>query len=195
MSGFRYCKSLVVLAPVLLAGVAQAEEAGHAHEGSFPAFGELGFWTLFVFAGLLAVLAKFAWKPLIDALESREQHVRTELAEAAAAHEKAKTLLAQHEKILEGAQTEIRALMDEARRDAQHARDDIVKQAQTEAQSTRDRAVRDIEQAKDKALQELFAKVADVATDLAGQIVHRSLNPQDHRDLVAQVIKDLPSRN
>jgi F-type H+-transporting ATPase subunit b len=104
-------------------------------------------------------------------------------------------LLAEHERKMAEVQVEVRAILDEARRDAQHTQQEIMRVAQSEAQATRDRAVREIEQARDHALQDLFHKAADVATGMAGQIVRRSLNPQDHRDLVAQVIKELPSRN
>jgi F0F1-type ATP synthase membrane subunit b/b' len=55
--------------------------------------------------------------------------------------------------------------------------------------------VREIEQARDQALQELFHRAADAATEMASQIVHRSLNAQDHRDLVAKAMKELPSQN
>jgi F-type H+-transporting ATPase subunit b len=92
-------------------------------------------------------------------------------------------------------QNEVRAIIDEARRDAQHTQQEILKQAQSEAQATRDRSVREIEQARDQALKDLFEQAANVATDVAAKIVRKSLNPQDHRELVAQVIKELPSRN
>src|SRR5262245_48378921 len=99
MSVFRYWSAvswLLVLDAVSL--VARAEDAGHAQGSGFPAFGELGFWTLFVFAGLLAVLTKFAWKPLAQALDDRERHIREEIAAAEQSHERAKGLLAEHEK-------------------------------------------------------------------------------------------------
>jgi F-type H+-transporting ATPase subunit b len=156
---------------------------------------DLALYTLAVFSLLLWILWKFAWDPIMAALETREKHIHGEIAEAERANAEAKRLLAEHDRKLAEVQNEVRAILDEARRDAQHTQDEILKQAQAEAQATRERAVREIEQAKDHALQELFHQAADVATEIAGQIVRRSLNPQDHRDLVAQVIKELPSRN
>lgn len=156
---------------------------------------DLAIYTFVVFLVLLAILWKFAWGPIASSLEAREKHIHNEIAAAERANAEAKRLLGEHEKKMAEVQTEVRAIIDEARRDAQHTQQEIMKQAQAEAQATRERAVREIEQAKDHALQELFHRAADVATEVAARIVRRTLNPQDHRDLVAQVIKDLPSRN
>ena len=190
---------LMAVAPVLLAasGAWASEEGGEA--GGLPPFLQpnayLAFWTLVVFGLLLFVLGKFAWKPLLEALQAREKHIQDSIQDVARANAEAKRLLGEHEKKMAEVQNEVRAIIDEARRDAQHTQQEIVKQAQVEAQAARDRATREIDQAKDHALQEIFHRAADVATEVAGQILRRSMNPQDHRDLVQQAIKDLPSRN
>ena len=174
---------------------AEAGQHAQAKESPVDLKLDLGVWSLIVFVVLLFVLRKFAWGPLMEGLDAREKHIHNEIAEAERARLEAQRMLAEHEKKLAEVQNEVRAIIDEARRDAQHTQQEIMKQAQSEAQATRERAVREIEQARDHALQELFHTAADVATEVAGQIVRRSLNPTDHRDLVAQVIKDLPSRN
>lgn len=156
---------------------------------------DLAIYTFIVFLVLIALLSKYAWGPIAAALEAREKHIHEEIAEAERANLEAQRLLAEHGKKLAEVQNEVRAILDEARRDAQHSQQEIMKQAQLEADATRQRALRDIEQARDKALQELFQKAADVATDMAGQIVRRTINTQDHRDLVQQVLQQLPSRN
>lgn len=182
---------------------AAADDAEHEHIGQAGGVSpdpaefkiDLAIYTFVVFLLLLLILAKTAWRPIVAALDAREKHIHNEIAEAEAANTEAKRILAEHEKRMAVVQNEVRAIIDEARRDAQHTQQEILKLAQTEAQATRDRAVREIEQAKDHALQQLFHTAADVATEMAGQIVRRTLNPQDHRDLVAQVIKELPSQN
>jgi F-type H+-transporting ATPase subunit b len=179
-------------------GQAEHEHIGHAggvNTAPAEVRTDLGIWSFVVFLILLAILWKFAWGPIVTALDAREKHIHTEIAEAEAANAEAKRILAEHEKKMAEVQNEVRAIIDEARRDAQHTQQEILKQAQADAQATRDRAVREIEQARDQALQELFLRAADAATEMASQIVHRSLNPQDHRDLVAKAMKDLPSRN
>jgi F-type H+-transporting ATPase subunit b len=168
-----------------------AGAAAAAHHG--PIQGELGFWTLFVFAGLLFVLSKFAWKPLAEALEAREKHIHDSVAEATKAREQAQALLAQHEQKMAEVQIEVRGIIDEARRDADRTRQDLIKQAHDEAESLRDRAQRDIERARDQALKELFETAGTVATDIAGRIVQQQLKPEDHRALVQRALAEMDS--
>lgn len=175
---------------------AQSADVEHVADPPItPITGELGFWTIIVFLGVLFVLGKYAWGPLVSALDAREQYLRDAVAEAEGARDQAKALLAEHEQRMAEVQNEVRAIIDEARRDAQTTKDDIIKQAQSEAQSARDRARRDIEQARDQALKDLFDQTTELATGIASQIVRRSLNPEDHRDLVQQALKELPSEN
>ncbi|MBI3464810.1 MAG: F0F1 ATP synthase subunit B [Planctomycetes bacterium] len=156
---------------------------------------DLAIYTFVVFLILLAILWKFAWGPIASSLEAREKHIHNEIAAAEQANAEAKRLLAEHDKKLTEVQNEVRVILDEARRDAQHTQTEILKQAQAEAQAARDRAKREIEQARDLALKQLFDQAADLATEVAGRIVQRSLNPQDHRDLVQQALNELPSKN
>ena len=189
----------LALCLALFGPVAAWASEGGGEAGDLPPFlrpdAYLAFWTLVVFLGLLLVLGKFAWKPLLDSLQAREKHIRESIQDAERARDQAKALLAEHDKKLAEVQNEVRAILDEARRDAQHTQTEILKQAQSEAQNTRDRAKREIEQARDLALKELFDRAADLATEVAGRIVQRSLNPQDHRDLIQQVLNELPSKN
>ncbi len=156
---------------------------------------DLAIWSFVLFLILLAILWKWAWGPIVTALDAREKHIHNEIAEAERANAEARRLLAEHEKKMADVQNEVRAILDEARRDAQHTQQEILKQAQVEAQATSERARREVEQARDQALQLLFSQAADMATIMAGRIVQRTLNPHDHRDLVQQALKELPSKN
>jgi F-type H+-transporting ATPase subunit b len=171
------------------------QAGGHEKQGPIDLKVDLGLWSIIVFVVLLIVLKKFAWGPIMEAVESREKHIHDSVKEAERARDEASRLLAEHSKKLAEVQNEVRAILDEARRDAQHTQQEIMKQAQAEAQATAERAKREIAQARDHALQQLFSQAADLATDVAARIVRRSLNPQDHRDLVQQALKDLPSQN
>src|SRR5437870_2154081 len=70
--------------------------------------GDLGLWTLVVFLVLLVVLRKWAWRPLMEAVDAREKHMRDALSEAERAREQAKALLAEHDKKLAEVQIEVR---------------------------------------------------------------------------------------
>ena len=116
-----------------------------------------------VFVGLFLVLGKFAWKPLLDALHQREQHLEHVLEETERARNESEGLLAEHRRQMARAADEVRGILDKARQDAQAAAEQIVKQAQTEAEAARQRAQRDIATARDQALAEIWEKTADMA--------------------------------
>ena len=156
---------------------------------------DLAIFTFIVFLLLLAILGKFAWTPIMAGLEKREQRIADHAASAERAHEDAKTLLAQYEKKLASSADEVRAIIDEARRDAEHTQQEILAKARADAQSERDRALREIETAKDQALKELGERTANLAVDLAGKIVRAQLNTNDHRRLIEDALARFPSAN
>ena len=146
-------------------------------------------FSLIIFLGLCAVLFKFAWKPIIEGLDAREKRIADDIESARLANEQAQTQLAAYESQLAGANDEAAAVIAEARNDAVAAKEKIMADAAAEAQRTRDRALADIESAKNAAVRELAESSVDSAVSLAGNIVGRSLNKQDHAELIEKSIK------
>ncbi len=87
----------------------------------------------------------------------------------------------------------MRAIIDEARRDAEHTQQEILAKARADAQAERDRSLREIETAKDQALKELGERTADLAVDLAGKIVGARLNAGDHQRLIEEALSRFPA--
>lgn len=146
-------------------------------------------FSLIIFLGLAAVLFKFAWKPIMEGLEAREKRIADNIDAADLAKSQALAQLQSYEDKLAGAQGEAAALIAEAKQDAVTAKDKIMAEAAEEAQRTRDRALADIESAKSAAVRELAETSVDSAVELAGSIVGRSLNKQDHADLIEKSIE------
>jgi F-type H+-transporting ATPase subunit b len=153
---------------------------------------DLALFTLLVFVILLIVLGKFAWKPIIEALERREQGIANHIAEAERNHNEAKALLAQYEQKLALAANEVRELLDEARRDAEHTRQSILAEAKAGAEAERARALHEIESATDAALKSLAERSAELAIDLAGKILQTKLTPADHQRLIQDAMAKFP---
>jgi F-type H+-transporting ATPase subunit b len=182
-----------------------AAEAGHGHGEHIGAKGvnmspeefkqDLAIWTFVVFLLLLAILWRFAWGPILAGLEKREHRIAEHIAAAEKSHEDAKLLLAQYEKKLASSADEVRAIIDEARRDAEHTQQEILAKARADAQTERDRALREIETAKDQALKELGERTANLAVDLAGKIVGARLNTGDHKRLIEEALTRFPNSN
>jgi F-type H+-transporting ATPase subunit b len=149
---------------------------------------DLAIWTFVMFLVLLAVLSKFAWKPIAKALEEREHGIERNIAKAEGAAAEARAMLADYEKKLAGAAAEVRAMLEEARRDAEHTKQEIVSEARVAAKEEHDRVMRDINTAKNQALKELAEKSTNIAVDLAGKIVRAQLSKADHTALVQEAM-------
>jgi F-type H+-transporting ATPase subunit b len=178
---------------------AAADHGEHEHIGAAGAntqaeeFKEdLAIWTFVVFLLLLGILWRFAWGPILAGLEKREHRIAEHIAAAEKAHEDARLMLAQYEKKLASSADEVRAIIDEARRDAEHTQQEILAKARADAQTERDRAIREIETAKDQALKELGERTANLAVDLAGKIVGARLNASDHQRLINEALTRFP---
>ncbi|MCO6048148.1 F0F1 ATP synthase subunit B [Aeoliella sp. ICT_H6.2] len=202
---------LVILAggatTVRAAEHAGGEAADAAHHGAAESGGgnpllvdpDLAIYTAIVFGVLVLVLWKFAWGPIVTALDTREQTVRDHLAAAEAKHEEAKGLLAAHEARLAMAKDEVREMLEEARRDAEATKTQIVAEAESAASARHDRVIRDIEQARDSAVRQLAETSANLAVDLAGKVVQQNLTAEQQAELVREATGKLaaasPSNN
>lgn len=149
---------------------------------------DLAIFTLLVFFGLLAILTKFAWKPIMAGLDRREKNIADQVDNAKRMYDEARQNLTQYEQKLATVTQQANELLTEARKDAQLAKDRILAEAAAEAQKQRDRAVADIRAAKDAAVRELAQRSADSAVSLAGKIVGRSLQATDHKNLIDESI-------
>lgn len=152
----------------------------------------LFYATLVLFAIFAFVLAKFAWGPLLQAIEGREKSVRAEVEGANKANAEAQSLLAQHKEMLRQAGREREEMVTRAKQDAEAFKNELMTKARTEADQIVERAKAQIEREKGQAIQELRAQVADIAVEAAGKIVKSSLTPEAQKKLVSDYISSLP---
>lgn len=157
--------------------------------------GDLAIFTFIVFLLLLLILWKFAWGPISGGLEKREHHIAEQIAAAERANVEAKEMLAEYERKLNSAQDEVRAILEEARRDAQHTQQEMIAEAKTAATAEMDRAKREVETAKDQALRELAQTSANLAVELAGKIIRTRLDQHQHAELVNEALSRFPDRS
>jgi F-type H+-transporting ATPase subunit b len=159
---------------------------------------DLAIWTGVVFLLLFAILSFFAWPQIAAAVDERERRIADNIRAAEQKHEDAKRLLAEHQAKLAAAAGEVRALLDEARRDAEHTKSSIVADARKAAEDEKTRALRDIERAKNGAIHELALASANVAIDLAGKVIRDKLTPEQNNQLVRDALAKFsgaPSNN
>jgi F-type H+-transporting ATPase subunit b len=185
---------------LLLINIAVAAEehgaaAGEHGESAPPSLftGDFGnaLWTLAIFFLLLVVLGKFAWKPLLTALQKREQFIRDSLEAARRDREEAQTALRKYEQSIAKAREEASAIVEEGRRDGESLKRGIEEEARRNADAMIDRAKREIASAKNTALRELYEQSAQLATTIAGNLLKREITPQDHRRLVEDALVEI----
>ncbi len=178
----------------LAALAALAAPAGAAGEGESSLFaGDLGnaVWTLVIFLGLVFVLGKFAWGPILEGLQQREDFIRNSLEEAKKDREAAEARLHEYEERLKEARAEATAIVEEGRRDAEVLRTRIEEEAREEGEKIRARTLRDIDIARETAVKELYAVSGQLATGLAARIVGRELGAEDHQKLIEDAISEM----
>ena len=167
---------------------AASGEHGHPPGAPLDWKKDLALWSLVVFLLFATVLSKMAWGPLSNALNQREADIKNNIAAAEQARVQAQQMLAEHERRLAKVQDEVREIIVEARRDADHTKQEIVAAAQQEAEATRKRAIVEIGQARDTALKDLFDAMSTQVTSATEHVLGRTVNDDDHNRLVEEAL-------
>jgi len=168
-----------------------AAESGEAKGNPFA--GDIGnaLWTLIVFVLVVVVLGKFAWKPILGALQKREDFIRDSLAKAKRDRDEAERRLKEYSDKIVAARAEATAIVDEGRRDAEVVKRRIEEESKAEAKANLDRTRREIQIATDSAVKELYSLSVKLATDVAAKIIRKELNPREHERLIEESINEL----
>jgi F-type H+-transporting ATPase subunit b len=148
-------------------------------------------WTIITFVVLMFLLSKFGWKPIVGALEAREQAIRAAIAEAQSAREEAQQVLLHQTQLIEKAEAEAREILQAARETSEQMRREADVAARTESQRLLDQARREIENAKDAALRDIRDVVADLAVAGASRIVKETLTADKHRTMIDDLVSQL----
>ncbi len=152
---------------------------------------DLALWTAVVFVLTLVVLGKFAFGPIVKALDQRENDQFERLAAAEKANADARELLEQYRTKLADSEEEVRRMLAEAKADADGRAKKIVDEARRTAEADRDRALQEVEAATDRALREIAVKSADLATSLAGKILKESIDPAKGARLLDEAVGEI----
>jgi F-type H+-transporting ATPase subunit b len=176
---------------LVLASPALAAEHAEGPTNPLRLEADLGIWAIVVFVVLLLILWRFAWGPLIEGLQKREEMIRGSVDEAKKTREDMERLRLQFKKEMDAAQAQIPALMDQARAIAQRMIEEMRTRTNEEIHAEKDRARRELEVARDQALQELWNQAAQLATLISAKAIGRSLSVDDHRRLVDESVREI----
>ena len=148
----------------------------------------LFFWQSAIFIGLLFLLKKFAWKPILSAVNERESSIKDALEAAKEARAEMESLQSDNQRILKEARAEKEALLKEARNTKAEIIASAKEEAQQEAQKILSQAQAAIQNEKRAAINELKEQVGSIALDIAEKVLKNEL---EHKDKQMQLVNQL----
>ena len=173
--------------PILASSAPGGESAPGLADPSLPYWG----WTWLVFGLVFLVLWKFAWKPLREQLEAREQRIHDTVEKARRLNEEAGALLDKHREMMDGAKAAAQEIINQGKESGDQVKTEALEVGQQEAQVLLDRAKKEIDLQTKKALDEIRRETVDLTILAASRVLERSLEDEDHRRLTAGVIEEI----
>ncbi|MGD0094487.1 MAG: F0F1 ATP synthase subunit B [Planctomycetota bacterium] len=148
-------------------------------------------WSLFVFFTLLALLWKFAWGPIMHALEEREHKIQKTIDDANAQFKAAQDKMAEYQRKIEQAKDDAAAIIAEGKRGVEKLSAENIAEANKESSRLIERARREIELAKQAAVEQLRQGVVSLTAEVTAKVLQREINADDHRRFVQEAIEQI----
>lgn len=151
----------------------------------------LYIWTVITFLLLLGVLTKYAWRPLLNMLEQRENRIRDSLQAAQEAREETERLQTESKAILAQAHAQAQDILAQGKVAARKLKDETLQEAKDKAQALIREAETRIETEKQKALHEVRTEVVDLSLHIARKLIQKNLTTEDNLSLINESLRDL----
>ncbi len=186
----KVTRSTIACLLVLGSGAAVAASEGGGGALLQPEIGTI-FWTLVTFLIMVAILGRFAWKPLLGAIDAREKSIRDAIEQADRDRDQAESLVTQHRELLAAARRERAEAVEQGKRDAEKVKDEILTQARAQRDQVLKQTEEQLEAGLRKARGELRATAVDLAILAAEKLLTRNLDDATQRKLVEEHLADL----
>ncbi len=184
--------TLVVAAPAL---ASEAAEEAHKTPSVFEGYFGESIWTLVWFIVLLAVLWRFAWKPILAGLTSRQEHIERQIAEAEKTRTEAKKVLAEYHGKLSDADRQGRDIISAKVKEAQKQALEVEHVKQREIDQMKQRAEADLERERLEAEEALWQQAGQIVRQLGAEVFGKTLDAQDNQKLIDEAIDKLRQQN
>jgi len=149
------------------------------------------FLTWLTFFLLLFVLKKFAWKPILDGLQQREDYIRQSLKEADEARRQLQEVQAEKERILEEARQRSQMIVEDSRRSAAELSKQSDQKAKANARQILESAHQQTQGERERVRRQLRQESAAVAVTLASKIIKENMDNDKNRRLVQEALKEI----
>jgi F-type H+-transporting ATPase subunit b len=152
----------------------------------------LYIWTIVTFLVLVALLARFAWRPLLEALERRQAAIRQSLDDARQAKQELEKVHAESLRILAEARSKADEILTATRDDAYRFRDELKEKARLESTAIVQAAERQIQQETARARQQIRRDAIDISVEIASKLLERNVSAADNERLIDETLQRLP---
>ena len=154
----------------------------------------LYIWTIVTFLVLLGLLARFAWRPLLDALEQRQQVIRKSLDDARQARQELEQVKTEAARLLSEARVEAGEIVSKTRSEAARFAEEMKVKARTDADALVKRAEREIEMQTARAMENIRRETVELSVAIASKILRRDVSKEDNERLLNDTLKEMQSR-
>jgi F-type H+-transporting ATPase subunit b len=154
----------------------------------------LYIWAIVTFLVLAAALAKFAWRPLLDALDRRQESIKKSLDDARQARQELERLRTESTRILVEARTEADGIISRTRADAARAAEEMKVKARADAENIVKNAERQIELEASRAVETIRREAVDLSIAIASRIIQRNLTREDNERLIGETLKEIEAK-
>ncbi len=151
----------------------------------------LFIWTIVTFLVLLTLLAKFAWTPLLQALEGRQESIRKSLDDARQAKQELERLQQESAEIIRQGRIEAEAIITRSRGDAERLREQMKQKARAEADGIVKNAERQIQLETSRAVQQIRREAVDLSVMIASKLIQRNLTKEDNEKLIEDALQQV----
>ncbi len=151
----------------------------------------LFIWTILTFLTLLFLLGKFAWKPLLQALDSRQEMIRKSLDDAQQAKKDLEEVQAESNRIVAKARADADAIIASSRVDATKLQEELRRKARAEADGIIQTAQKEIQRQTDQLLAQIREEAVDLSLMIASKLIQRNLSKEDNDRLIEDTLKQI----
>jgi F-type H+-transporting ATPase subunit b len=155
----------------------------------------LFIWTILTFLVLVGLLAKFAWRPLLEALERRQATIAKALDDAKQARQELERLQKESAEMMRQARVEAEAIIARSRTDAEALREELKQRSRAEAAAIVKNAEQQIQLETARAIQQIRHEAVDLSVTIASKILQRQVSKEDNEALIEATLKQVEARH
>jgi F-type H+-transporting ATPase subunit b len=155
----------------------------------------LFIWTILTFLVLVGLLAKFAWRPLLEALERRQATIAKALDDAKLARQELERLQKESAEMMRQARVEAEVIIARSRTDAEALREELKQRSRAEAAAIVKNAEQQIQLETARAIQQIRHEAVDLSVTIAPKILQRQVSREDNEALIEATLKQVEARH